>query len=81
MVAKKGHEVALEEIIEAMTESPDVLLVGTGASGLMKVLPEVQQEAETRNIQIITQPTAEACDIYNQLSISQRMVAALHLTC
>ena len=78
---KKGHELALEDISGAMTGKPEVLLVGTGASGLMKVLPEVQREAEARSIKLIVQPTGEACEIYNQLSKSQRVVAALHLTC
>ena len=78
---KKGHELSLEDISGIITENPEVLLVGTGASGLVSVLPEVQQEAAARNIQLIVQPTNQACDIYNQLSKSQRVVAALHLTC
>ena len=77
----KSHELSLKDICEIMAESPEVLLVGTGASGLMKVLPEVQQEVEVRHIQLIVQPTSEACDLYNQLSPFQRVVAALHLTC
>ena len=32
---KTGHELCLEDIAEAMTENPEVLLVGNGASGLM----------------------------------------------
>ena len=76
-----SHELHLEDITEIMAENPEVLLVGTGASGLMMVLPEVQREAEARHIQLIVQPTSEACDTYNQLSRVQRVVAALHLTC
>ena len=78
---EKGHELSLEDISGVMTENPEVLVIGTGASGLVRVLPEVQQEAAARNIQLIVQPTGEACDIYNQLSKSQRVVAALHLSC
>jgi len=77
----EGHELNLRDIAGVMEESPEILLVGTGAPGLMKVLPEVEREAEARNIQLIVQPTGEACDIYNQLSPTQRVVAALHLTC
>jgi len=77
----KSHELSLEDITGAITENPEVLIVGTGASGLMRVLPEVQQEVEAHDIQLIVQPTSEACDIYNQLSRSQKVVAALHLTC
>ena len=77
----KSHELSLEDINEAVTENPEVLIVGTGASGLMKVLPEVQKELEARDIKLIMEPTNEACDIYNQLSRFQRVVAVLHLTC
>ena len=78
---KTGHQLCLGDIAEVITENPEVLVVGTGASGLMKVLPEVQQAVEARDIQLIVQPTSEACDIYNQFCRSQRAVAALHLTC
>ena len=77
----KGHELSLEDITEIITENPDVLIVGTGASGLVRVLPEVKKEVEARDIKLIVELTSEACDIYNQLSRLQRVVAALHLTC
>ena len=77
----KSHLLKLKDIAEIFNENTDVLLVGTGASGQMRVLPEVHQAAEARNIQFIMQPTSEACEIYNQLSRVQRVVAALHLTC
>ncbi len=76
-----SHKLTPRDITGIMNENPEVLLVGTGASGLMRVLPEVTREAEARNIQLIAQPTREACDTYNQLSPTQRVVAALHLTC
>lgn len=77
----ESHKLSLKDITGIMKENPEVLLVGTGASGLMRVLPEVEQEAEAKNIRLIVQPTGEACEIYNQLSQIQRVVAALHLTC
>lgn len=76
-----SHELALEDITAIMNENPEILLVGTGASGMMRVLPEVKQAVTAHHIQLIVQPTSEACDIYNELSLTQRVVAALHLTC
>ena len=78
---KTGHQLCLEDIVDVMTGNPEVLVVGTGASGLMKVLPEVQQSAETQGMQLIAEPTDKACKIYNQLCHSQRAIAALHITC
>ena len=78
---KTGHELCLNDIVEVMAEKPEVLIVGTGASGLVKVLLETRQEAKARHIQLIAEPTSEACDIYNQLSRFQKVVAAFHITC
>ena len=58
-----------------------MLIVGTGAAGLVKVLPEVKEEAEAQGIKLIAQPTGDACNTYNELSRSKKTVAALHLTC
>ncbi len=78
---RQSHEVSPGDIAGILNESPEVLIVGTGAWGLVKVLPEVAREVKERNIKFIAEPTGEACKRYNQLSQSQRAVAALHLTC
>ncbi len=78
---KTGHQLYLDDLNEVIAGNPEVLIVGTGAFGLVKVLPEVKQSLDTQGIKLIAEPTDEACQIYNQLCQSQRVVAALHLTC
>ncbi len=78
---KTGHQLCLEDITEVITENPEVLVVGTGASGLMKVLPEVKQSLEAQGIKLIMEATDKACHTYDELFRSQKVVAALHLTC
>ena len=78
---KRSHQLRLEDIAEVITEKPEVLIVGTGASGLVEVLPEVKEGVKARGIKLIVEPTSDACHTYNQLCRSQRAVAALHLTC
>jgi len=78
---KMGHQLCLSDIAEVMAENPEVLVVGTGAAGLIKVSPEVQQAAEAQGIKLIAEATAQACHTYNQLCQSRRVVAALHITC
>lgn len=78
---KSGHQLCLEDIADVMAENPEVLIVGTGASGLVEVLPEVRQDADARGIKLIVETTDKAWHTYNQLCRSQRVVAALHLTC
>ncbi len=78
---KTGHELSLEDIAEVMAENPEVLVVGTGDSGLMKVLPEVEQSLEAQGIRLVVQPTERACNTYNQLCCSQKVVGVFHITC
>ncbi len=78
---KTGHQLCFKDVAEVMTENPEVLVVGTGESGLMMVLPEMKQSAEAQGIRLIVETTDKACRTYNQLCHSQRVVAALHLTC
>ena len=49
----ESHELTLDDITVIMNENPETMLVGTRASGQMRVLPEVERAAESRNIQLI----------------------------
>ena len=78
---KTGHQLCLEDIAEVITENPEVLVIGTGASSLMKVLPDVEPGVESQGIKLIVEATDDACRIYNDICHSQRVVAAVHITC
>lgn len=78
---KEGHRLHVEDLKEAVREKPEVLIVGTGYSGLMRVPTEVRDYLESEGIGLIAQSTREACKTYNRLIQSKRVVAALHLTC
>jgi len=60
---------------------PQVLIVGQGAYGRMRVMPETQQALQAAGIQLLAQPTDEACQTYNHLREQRTVAAALHLTC
>jgi hypothetical protein len=78
---KEGHELCVDDLGDVLDRKPDVIVVGTGNPGLMKVLPETEKLIKSRGIKLIVQPTKEACQTYNQLSSSQKVIAMLHLTC
>lgn len=61
--------------------SPQVLIVGQGAHGRMRITSETQQALQAAGIQLIAQPTEEACRTYNDLRERRTVAAALHLTC
>ncbi len=78
----EGHKLHLEDIREYLSKAViDVLVVGTGASGIMKVMDEVMLEMRARGIEVIALPTGEACKVYNDLSTKKRVMGVFHLTC
>lgn len=78
---KEGHRLQIEDLKDVLEAKPEVLVVGTGYSGMMTVPPETRRYVESKGIQLIAQKTAEACKTFNRLVKSRKVVAALHLTC
>jgi hypothetical protein len=79
---KEGHRLRIEELKEVLEAKPDMLVIGTGYYGLMKVPAEVKQHIEKKRIKVVVQPTKEAYETFNQLIKSgKKVVAAFHLTC
>jgi len=78
---KEGHLLQVVDIDRAIAEKPEILIIGTGASGLMEVSKEVENYITSRGIRLVVDTTKKACDAYNRLSPSSKSIAALHLTC
>lgn len=60
--------------------STSTLVVGTGYSGRLPVLPEIEQEADDRGVDLVVMPTAEAVDLLAGPDQSE-VHAVLHVTC
>lgn len=78
---REGHRVHPEDLESALAESPQVLIVGTGFSGLLQVTTDVARALRERGIELIAVKTGEAVEAYNDLSHTKRVCALLHLTC
>ena len=81
---KEGHRIYIEDLKEILNHEPkpEVLVVGTGYYGIVKILPEVETVLKSQRIELVAQPTKEACQTFNKLLKSNRQVAgAFHLTC
>ena len=65
---------------ESIPWSTSRLVVGTGASGRLPVMPEVWKEAEDRGVELIAVPTEEACRILGPVD-KDEVCAILHVTC
>ena len=78
---KEGHMLSVDDVRQIVEAKPEVLVVGTGYSGLMKVHPETGQYLRSSGIELIAAKTEKACKTYNDLIKSRRVVAAPDLTC
>lgn len=79
---KIGHRIDIEDLKEVFQERPEILVVGTGYFGFVKVPVEVKEHVNRNGIKLITQSTKEACNTFNSiLKSGKKVVAALHLAC
>ena len=78
---KTGHNLCVEDIEAVMNETPEVVVVGTGVDGLMKVPDETRSYIESSGADLIVERTKKACELYNRVCGKSRVIAALHLTC
>lgn len=79
---KQGHALSLEDLPKDLLEQKlEVVLIGTGYSGLMKVSSEVKDYFQGQDIKVIIEPTIQAWQKYNHLSQSKKVIALFHLTC
>ena len=79
---KQGHSLSVEDIEPIIAAKPSVLIVGCGASGLMKVPDTTRQVLQEHNIQLEALNTYKAVQRFNELSQEgANIAAALHLTC
>ena len=73
-----GHTpLSLDEKIPWSTAQ---LVVGTGASGRLPIMPEVWEEAKARSVELIALPTSQACELLRSVDESP-VNAILHVTC
>lgn len=56
------------------------LVIGTGASGRLPIMPEVSEEAKLRGVELIAVPTSEACRLLGTMGKNEAN-AILHVTC
>lgn len=78
---KEGHKLQIVDLKEVFEEKPELLVVGSGFSGFMKVAPEVERQIIEKGIDLKVEHTKEACAEFNNNYKRRKTVAALHLTC
>ena len=79
---KEGHRLDAADISDILSAKPDVLVIGTGYAGNMRVPMSLRTSIESRDIKVIVEKTSEATKTFNRLLTRGKNVAgAFHLTC
>ena len=77
----KGHLLQIEDLKDILKEEPGILIIGTGAQGIMKVPERLKKQLEEKNIELYVEKTGKAVEIFNSADKSKKIIGAFHLTC
>lgn len=79
---KEGHGLCLADLEEVLKRDIDILVVGTGAYGRMRVPEELLKELKDRGIETYVTETDKAVLIFNRfIEEGKKIAGAFHLTC
>ncbi|MDY6791928.1 MAG: MTH938/NDUFAF3 family protein [Thermodesulfobacteriota bacterium] len=78
---KQGHMLSSDDIDRLIKSEPEIIVAGTGVSGLMKPEKRLEKLLNQKGIKFISQPNQKAIQVYNNLCLNNRVGACFHLTC
>lgn len=86
---KESHLIDVGDIKRALAQSPEIIVIGTGESGVANVTEETKKEIEKRGIKLIIDITGEAVRTFNVIieeSLEEegeqaKVIGLFHLTC
>lgn len=78
---KQGHLLQIEDLAEVLEARPEILVIGTGYSGIMRVPHELLRLIEGKGIMVRAERTSKAAEVYNEREPGKIAIAALHITC
>jgi len=78
----QGHTLKPGDLTDVLEASPQVVVIGQGAHGLMRVTDDTLTCLEQAGIEVVCVSTTRAVEVYNERSQrGEKVAAALHLTC
>lgn len=78
---QEGHYLRKEDLADVVAANPDVLIIGTGNSGVMTVPETTVTFLESRGIRVFAERTGRAVETFNKQQGAGKVVGAFHLTC
>jgi len=79
---REGHCLNLEDLADVLKVNPELIIVGKGSSGFMKVPLAVKLALKEKGIEVIDKNTDRAAEVFNEQSqMGKKVVGVFHLTC
>ncbi|NJD55582.1 MAG: hypothetical protein FIA94_04155 [Nitrospirae bacterium] len=78
---KEGHYLQKVDLADIVAAGPELLIVGTGAHGVMAVPDSTIAYLSSHNIALLAEKTDKAVELFNNQPPGKKVIAALHLTC
>jgi len=78
---KTGHKLSIDDIGGLIESEPEVIIAGTGVSGLVRPEKELEKMLSEKDIGFIPAPNQKAIELYNELISKKRVGACFHLAC
>ena len=79
---KSGHIVEIEDVQDALNTELEILVIGKGQPGYMKVSESLQELLAEKNVELIEEPTAKAIETFNRLfKEGRRVTGGFHVGC
>ncbi|MCL4456783.1 MAG: Mth938-like domain-containing protein [Nitrospirae bacterium] len=78
---KEGHYLQAADLTDIVNAKPNILIIGTGYSGVMAVPKETLEFIRSKGIEVRIERTEKAVELYNSIQKDKKVIAALHLTC
>ena len=78
---EEGHRLSGQDLQDVLAARPDVLVVGTGAHGVMEVPQQTRHAVSEAGIDLRIAETGRAWHLYNEEQGRREAAGAFHLTC
>ena len=78
---EEEHRPQIREFTDIINAEPDILIIGTGYAGVLSIPDQIRNFLTSKGIEVRVDKTKQAIELFNTLQNSEKVIAALHITC
>ncbi|UCG95303.1 MAG: hypothetical protein JSV92_04660 [archaeon] len=78
---ESSHTITKDDIDKALIENPDIIIIGMGTTGMVRIPEEIRDIVAKNKIELVEGKTSQAIEDFNKLRGKNKIVAIFHLTC